>query len=266
MKIFKYILHFVFIGVLTIATQVGGVTYLLTLIIAKVYRFKGRNWLVLSVSVYLITTFAVLPLLAPVFGRTALPFTGNLKPLNFGTCLLNRHYVTPELKKQLVGISDQINKQFSGTVTHYLDGNFPFLDGFPLMPHLSHNDGRKLDLAFYYKKRDGSLNFAPGFIGYGVYEGPRGGEVDYPSICKERGYWQYGFLSLFVFDSQNIDYQLDVERTKVLIKLLAEHQLTSKIFIEPHLKQRWKLNNYEKIRFQGCKAVRHDDHIHTQIK
>jgi len=31
-----------------------------------------------------------------------------------------------------------------------LDANFPFFDGFPILPHLSHNDGNKIDIAFYY--------------------------------------------------------------------------------------------------------------------
>ena len=35
------------------------------------------------------------------------------------------------------------------------------------------------------------------------------------------------------------------------------------IFIEPHLKNRLKIGN-NRIRFHGCKAVRHDDHIHFQ--
>ncbi|MFT5619364.1 MAG: hypothetical protein ACI85I_002607, partial [Arenicella sp.] len=38
-----------------------------------------------------------------------------------------------------------------------------------------------------------------------------------------------------------------------------------KVFIEPHLKTRLGLENYSKIRFHGCQAVRHDDHIHVQL-
>ncbi|GAA5022490.1 hypothetical protein GCM10011506_00830 [Marivirga lumbricoides] len=251
---------------LTIITQVGGVLYFLTLLTAKAFKLNQLKGLAMFGVLYLITSFAILPAMAPVFGRTALPFTGNLKPLNFGTCLLNRHYVTPELKYQLVEIADEMNKQFAGSVTHYLDGNFPFFNGFPLIPHLSHNDGKKLDLAFFYTKKDGSINSAPGFIGYGIYESPAEGEVDYPARCREQGYWQYGILSSFVINLGNGDYQLDVDRTRTLIKLMAEHRLTSKIFIEPHLKQRWELDQYKNIRFQGCRAVRHDDHIHTQVR
>lgn len=40
----------------------------------------------------------------------------------------------------------------------YLDANFPFKDGFPLLPHLSHDDGRKVDIAFMYRyQSDDSL-------------------------------------------------------------------------------------------------------------
>lgn len=197
-------------------------------------------------------------------GREALPLTGNLRPLNLGTCLLNRHYVKPQLRDQLQSISDIMNAKFEGTKTNYLDANFPFFDGFPLVPHLSHNDGKKLDLAFYYKNEDGRTHSAPSCIGYGVYEDPRNGETDYPSYCRQKGYWQYGLLVVPQWNKN--DYELDYDRTRELIKLLAEDQMTSKIFIEPHLKVRWKLSKYDNIRFHGCQAVRHDDHIHTQIK
>ena len=159
----------------------------------------------------------------------------------------------------------RMNQKFEGTKTNYLDANFPFFNGFPLLPHLSHNDGRKLDLAFYYKQGDEKSNGAPSFIGYGVYEDPVNKEQNYPQICAERGNWQYGFMSTIVPQWNKNKYELDVQRTRELIKLLAQDDLTSKIFIEPHLKQRWRLTRFDNIRFHGCQAVRHDDHIHTQI-
>ena len=159
-----------------------------------------------------------------------------------------------------------MTNKFEGTTTNYLDANFPFFNGFPLMPHLSHNDGKKLDIAFYYTSSNEQTNEAPSFIGYGVYDEPKPGESDYPSTCEQRGYWQYGLLSSVVPQWNTDKFEVDVERTRELIKLLSEDNLTSKIFIEPHLKERWKLNGYNNIRFHGCQAVRHDDHIHTQIK
>ncbi|MEQ8686096.1 MAG: hypothetical protein RIE86_12430 [Imperialibacter sp.] len=156
--------------------------------------------------------------------------------------------------------------KFGGTKTNYLDANFPFFDQFPLLPHLSHNDGKKLDLAFYYIQGNSRSDSAPSFIGYGVYDEPKSGESDYPAICKQKGYWQYGLLSSVVPQWNKGDYKLDIVRTTELIKMLAVEHATSKVFIEPHLKQRWHLGRFDKIRFHGCQAVRHDDHIHIQIQ
>ena len=58
---------------------------------------------------------------------------------------------------------------------------------------------------------------------------------------------------------------MDSVRTRYLLQNLCESKLVEKIFIEPHLKKRMNLE-YDKIRFQGCYAARHDDHIHIQIK
>ena len=60
-------------------------------------------------------------------------------------------------------------------------------------------------------------------------------------------------------------YRFDEERTKALVLLFAANQSIGKIFIEPHLKQRLHLTS-NKIRFHGCRAVRHDDHLHVQLK
>ena len=52
-----------------------------------------------------------------------------------------------------------------------LDGNFPFITGFPLLPHLSHDDGEKVDLAFYYADDTGYLRGATRApIGYFAFE------------------------------------------------------------------------------------------------
>ena len=216
---------------------------------------------------YLLSTFLILPLLAPVFGRTALPLSGNLKPLNYGFCLLNRHYVTPDLEVLMQQLATEMDDRFPGTTTYYLDANFPFWDGFPLAPHLSHDDGRKLDLAFYYmdpqsgKPKAGS----PTRMGYGSSEGPGPGEVDLPSRCAEQGFWQYSLIQALLPHGSIDTYELDVKRTAVLVRRLAMQDAIEKIFLEPHLKERWRLQEYGKIRFQGCHSVRHDDHIHLQI-
>ena len=40
--------------------------------------------------------------------------------------------------------------------------------------------------------------------------------------------------------------------------------LDAKVFIEPHLRRRLGVES-SKLRFQGCRAARHDDHIHMQL-
>lgn len=64
----------------------------------------------------------------------------------------------------------------------------------------------------------------------------------------------------------SINSNLDFSKkgTKLLIMAFLKQKELQKIFIEPHLKQRLHLTN-KKIRYHGCHAVRHDDHLHIQI-
>ena len=112
------------------------------------------------------------------------------------TCLFNRHYVHQDLFNSLSKVSVRFGKQYPDSYILYLDANFPFFDGFPLLPHLSHNDGKKLDVALFYTDAESNemLNDAPSIIGYGVYEAPENGEKDMPHQCAKQGKWQYSFL------------------------------------------------------------------------
>jgi hypothetical protein len=149
----------------------------------------------------------------------------------------------------------------------YLDACFPFIDKFPLVPHLSHNDGRKLDLSFFYTDAQSGkqTNDNPSLIGYGVCEEPEAWEVNTAEMCKEKGCWQYSFLKVIVPQWKKDDFRFDPERTKALLELLVREAYVSKLFIEPHLKQRLQVQS-DKVRFHGCQAVRHDDHIHFQVR
>ena len=87
---------------------------------------------------YSIFTFLIVPSLAFQFGRIPLPISksSNLSPHTYFTVIMNRHYVTPKLKDELIYISNQFEKSNPTIKTVYLDANFPFWDGFPLLPHL----------------------------------------------------------------------------------------------------------------------------------
>lgn len=276
MMVFRFLGWIVLVALLTVISQVGGAMLLCCI---PVFRFLKKRFperpfrhalnTGVFLGVYLSFSLLLLPSLAALFDRVPLPVSSNhqLKPLNYVTCFLNRHYVDPQLKTTLEQIAGQMNDKYPGTVVAYLDANFPLFDNFPLIPHLSHDDGKKVDLAFFYidKKSDQPITRnAPSFIGYGVFEDPLPGESDYPAQCADKGYWQYGFMERIVPQGGKKKMKLNQNRTAALIKSLASHANVKKIFLEPHLKERLNLTS-GKIRYHGCHAVRHDDHIHIQL-
>jgi len=215
---------------------------------------------------YLITTFLIIPKLAPIWGREPIKDTKLIQAHTFFTKLLNRNYVHPELNKVLQRVSISLNNKHNGIKLYYLDANFPFIDKFPLLPHLSHNDGRKIDLSLIYQNEKGVLtNKKQAISGYGAYVDPNSKEKSQATKCKKKGYWQYDFPKYMTFGRINKDLIFSKKATKYLINELVNQTSIQKIFIEPHLKNRMKLTQ-SKIRFHGCQAVRHDDHIHIQIK
>lgn len=262
---------------LTVLTQVGGLLYILYQPIKIIIEKRnGRKIGIftrigLFLTLYLTATFLFIPPIAKQFGRVPMPFYATqksaIKPLTILTYLLNRHYVRPQLLEVISRTTHTFKKECPNCQIVYLDANFPFWNGFPLLPHLSHNDGRKLDLTFVYKdaRTLKVRNTSPSFFGYGVNESPRKGEVNQPNICRKKGHWQYSFLEKITPQWNKDKILVDEAKTKRLIQLLAKQKAIGKIFIEPHLKTRWGLENYAKIRYHGCHAVRHDDHIHVQL-
>ncbi len=238
-------------------------------VMRKRWKWAYKPWPIIFgfPLVYLFFTAAIVPLLAPLGGRVSLPCFGDkLSPLTIGTCICNRQYVTPQLKSVAEDAALEMSVSYNGSKLYYLDANFPFVDGFPLIPHLSHKDGKKLDLAFYYLDANNGapLDGAPSPIGYGVYSGPVGNEPDQTKQCG-KGNWQYGIMEHIVPQGNANKMHLDEKRTKELMVILGDDRRVKKMFIEPHLKQRLGLMGYAKVRFQGCHSVRHDDHVHIQL-
>jgi hypothetical protein len=275
MKILTYLLRCIVFIVLTLLTQVGGIVYLLNFATYRYTRsFTEGKWArrflhTLSfLLIYLLATFLIVPLIAKPLGRVPLPMvtTNQLRPLNRLTCLLNRNYVHPELREMILKTSWMMDQSHPGTVTHYLDAGFPFINRFPMLPHLSHHDGKKLDLSFFYTDDTGKeLSGAPAPFGYGICEEPEYPEEDMPLECAAKGYWRYSILKYTVPQGLRRNYTFDANRTRSFIQIVLQQPSTSKLFIEPHLISRMGLFS-TKLRFHGCRAVRHDDHIHVQIK
>lgn len=231
---------------------------------------KGQKtvFVLISFSVlYALLTAAILPQVAPIFGRTALNcFSDGKHPYQASSwlyCALNRHYVRPELKKSLERLSQHMSQKYPGTISTYLDANFPFIDGFPLLPHRSHNDGKKLDINFFYKDKASGKPLPKGgawFVGYWSFEPAWRHQKN--KGCKIDGIlrWRMEWIQ-FLFK----DVEFDMQRTAEAVRYLAQRDPSiQKVLIEPYLLGLLNVQG-EKIRFAGCNAARHDDHIHYQI-
>ena len=276
MRLLKVTLTIILFCLLTVLTQVGGLVYLLSILTHKLTdKWTSNNFLKVTyrfisfLALYCLTTFLIVPVIAKPLGRVPLPLTetNHLQPLTIWTCFLNRNYVRPALREAAFKVAKQMNDKFPATAVNYLDANFPFINKFPLIPHLSHNDGKKLDLSFCYRdaKTGEPTNECPSFIGYGICEEPLPNEKITADFCADKGYWQYSFLTKVIPQGNKQDFTFDSDKTKELVTLFAIQPTIGKIFIEPHLKTRLNLTS-DKIRFHGCQAVRHDDHIHVQLQ
>ncbi len=273
----KNIAHFIAFSFLTMLTQIGGIIYLISMSLNRFFVKKTQKQLSKMqqlfnyAMLYLIICLGVLPSLAPYFGRVPLPMISKedsiLQSRSLFTIVCNRHYVKKEVLDLTLQTAKLVNKTYPRTTLFYLDANFPFIDGFPLLPHKSHDDGEKLDIAFLYKnpKTGQRINSTPSFLGYGVCEEPKKHEENRPEHCKKKGYWQYSFLQKIIPQGSKAQFEFDHKANKYLLEQLANNKSVGKIFIEPHLKTRLELSKYDKIRFHGCAAVRHDDHIHIQL-
>lgn len=264
-KTITIILKILFFCFLTVLTQIGGVVFLISLFINKKWmrEFKFKSLLTFSV-LYLFTTFFVIPFLAPIFGREKINHSIKIKPTNYFTVILNRNYVVPELNL-LLNKSEKLLKNTDIEI-HYLDANFPFINNFPLLPHLSHNDGKKIDLSLIYETKSGKISKEQKSIsGYGTFENPKANEFDQVQKCLSNDYFQYDYPKHLTLGKINKDLVFSLTGTKKLINSLLAQKELGKLFIEPHLKHRMSLNS-PKIRYHGCRAVRHDDHIQIQLK
>jgi len=261
---------------LTAITQIGGIVYFFQQLINwktdYITQNKAARFFInigLFLVMYLFASLWLTPKLASSMGREALPIFASdeipLKPNALWVSLCNRHYVTTELKEATVKAAQQIGKKYPGVRVNYLDACFPFGTGFPLLPHLSHDDGEKLDVAFIYKDKSGKTHDgAPTWLGYGASVVPKKGELDQISKCVKENKW-YSFTYNY-FPNGNMDkYLLDESKTKQLVAAFSGQKKIKKIFLEPHLRRRLGLNSYSEIKFHGCHAVRHDDHIHVEL-
>ena len=256
---------------LTFLTEIGGAILLLSVLLVHLApkRFAYRKAVAVCtfVGMYLVVGLVLAPMLAPIAERVALPCFDTADPglaaLSPLTCLLNRNYVTPATASALHALSVDLQVTNPGTSVRYLDAAFPFDLGMPLLPHLSHGDGRKVDLAFFYLGDDlvYKSGLPPSPIGYWGFEQPPVGGLQLctlDTLITLR--WNMTWLQ-----SLWPETGLDHARTRGMLQWLVgpgRSYGVEKILLEPHLESRLGLHS-DLIRFQGCQAARHDDHLHV---
>lgn len=262
--ILKFVLHACAFVALTLLTQIGGLAYAAALGIAHGVRRRiigmwrrAATLVALTVAIYAVLTIAVVPPLAERLGRTRLPCDA----APFLGCALNRTYARPAVANLMATLNAEMARVFPGSSITILDASFPFFDGFPLIPHLSHKDGRRVDLAFFY--RDAATgqaipSGAPSPIGYFHFERP---PASYSLPCHS------AFLRWDIAWAQpeEPDWRLDEQRTRAMILWLKQRPEVSKILLEPYLAERLGVEG-GKVKFQGCFAARHDDHFHVEMQ
>jgi hypothetical protein len=250
-------LHLCIFAALTLLTQIGGLAYLTALGVAHLTRRRVAVTAAMTIALYGALTYQIVPAVAPHFGRVRLPCA--MSPV-LG-CALNRTYVRDDLADLALRADREMARAFPGTRLTVLDANFPFFDGFPLLPHKSHDDGRKVDFAFLY--RDAATgnaipSGAPSPIGYFHFERP---PTEYQPPCHFTALrWDFAWAQ-----PERPAWTLDEERTRAAIQWFSRQKQVTKILLEPYLAERLNVAG-GKVRFQGCFAARHDDHFHVQVE
>jgi hypothetical protein len=260
------ICHAFIVITLTLLTQIGGLAYIVALLATRRWRRAEASWrksagsvAAATLAIYAAASVVVVPPLARHLGRVAVPCSST----TLVGCALNRAYLRPQALKLATDLNEAIADQYPGSRATILEGSFPFLDGFPLPPHLSHHDGRKIDLAYFYRDAARGLPIArgsPSPIGYFHFQQPGPGEA---AACSRRITslrWSFAW-----FQPNEPAWILDEERTRAMILWLKARPDVTRIFIEPYLAHRLGVGG-GKVRFQGCQAARHDDHLHVEIR
>ncbi len=278
MKTIRRSLYFILLVMLTLATQVGGLVLIVSTIVIWAFvpehKLSGLRALPVHfftfITAYALVTIILVPIMAEWSGRVPLQCIANderpyaaYSPV---TCLMNRQYVKPELRTLMETYATEMDEAFPGTVTAYLEANFPLFDGFPLVPHLSHNGGLELDLSYYYEDATGTYKplRGPSPLGYFAFQRPEDPADEEcpvnPSIMTLR--WEMKW-----FEPYLADYELDEARTAWMVRWMAQQGTglgVSDIFIEPHLARRFGISSTA-VKFAGCHAARHDDHLHVSL-
>ena len=193
-------------------------------------------------------------------GLVPLPCGGDapVRPVSHGYCLTRHNYVTPAARAALLAAAAGVAEAYPGAVVRYMDASWP-QGTRPMPPHLSHGDGREIDLAVFFVSADSRpLSGPPTLSGYNAFEPPR---RKAERVCvRVKGPHQQPD------PPASRAWRLDTARTADLVRRLTADRRVRRVFIEPHLKARLGFAHDPKVRFAGCQAARHDDHMHVDFR
>lgn len=269
--------------VATVLTQVGGaVLWPWFAPAARVTRRAPGRWrfpagiLVLAAG-WVVTGQLAAPLVARLAGRVPLPLVATaevpLGPRSLVYPLLLRSYVRPAVRDALVDAAREVAAAHPGAVVRYLDAGFP-LPGLPLLPHLSHGDGRKVDVALLFERDGAPVDGTPsplGYWGFAVPPGPDGARLaadrdaacagalaEVPVLGPTRLRWDLPWLQ-----PAWPALALDVDRTGALVRALSADERVTRMLLEPTLHA---AVGAPKVRANPCAVARHDDHLHVEVR
>lgn len=181
-----------------------------------------------------------------------------LQAANVAYCRRERHWVTPNGQAMLRDVAQRVAAAHPGSVVMYMEASWPSGER-PMPPHLSHGDGREIDVALFYEARDGEpLPRPPTASGYYAFEPRRARDAD-PCAGRARP----GNNS---DPPANRAWRLDEARTRTLIRALLDDPRVRRLLLEPHMKARLGFAGEDRIRFPGCNTLRHDGHVHVDVR
>ncbi|MBL8558537.1 MAG: hypothetical protein JNM47_07445 [Hyphomonadaceae bacterium] len=182
----------------------------------------------------------------------------NLKAAHSNYCTLDRNWVTPDAQAVMRDAAAQVAAAHPGAVVHYMEASWPSAQR-PMPPHLSHGDGRQIDVALFYEtSKAAPLPRPPTPSGYYAFEPMRDGDFD-PCVGVKRPGNNRS-------PPADRNWRLDEERTRTLIAALLADNRVRRLLLEPHLKARLGFANEARIRFPGCNTLRHDGHVHVDVR
>jgi hypothetical protein len=183
---------------------------------------------------------------------------GNLRAAHAFYCFNNRNWVTPRAQAAMRDVAAAVARAHPGSAVIYTEASWPSGER-PMPPHLSHGDGRQVDIALFYETNAGEpLRRPPTPSGYFAFEPRRPGDPD-PCPGADRPGPDDD-------PPARRNWRLDEARTRTLIRALLDDRRVRRLLLEPHLKQRLGFGHEDRIRFPGCNTARHDDHVHVDFR